>query len=183
MDMIYGVYMVMRAEVVTLGDRKAFECDLLGDNNHKISLQIYIEHGSKEDLKRYEAIKPYAVKGTLLHIEFVCRWYNDGLQLCIATFKKATAFSCSFPYEPITANAYFSSNRGYWARYETCGEWVQFPGVIGLGGEACIPMGLQQTSGRPKLLSYLAAKESEYALTWVKRSQNLKELVKKLLCF
>jgi len=181
MDMIYGVYMVTRAGVVIKGGAVIFTCDLLGDDNHKLHCQIYFKQ-SKEELRRYEAIMPYMFKGALLHMEFVYRWYDDGLHLCLAAFKKAAAFRCGIPPEPITVEEYFNVNRGYLARSEVYGEWVQFPGVINLGGEVVIPMNLQ-ASGRPKFLSYLNAKESECALTWTKRTQNLKDVIKNLFCF
>ncbi|MDO8443137.1 MAG: hypothetical protein Q7S81_02695 [bacterium] len=188
MDMVYGVYMVTRAEIVIKPwdqkTQKVFECDLQGEDNHKLYFQIYFETGP-EPLKKYEAVKSYMVKGALLEIEFAYRWYNDGLYLCLATFKKASAFRCGSDslYEgPITAEEYFNVNRGYWVSYKTSGEWVQFPGVISLGGETVIPMN-PQTSEKPKFISYLAAKESEYALVWVKRSENRWEILKKLFCF
>ncbi|GEM_PF-3799834 len=185
--MMYEAYMVTRAEIVTKArgqeTQKVFECDLSGDNDHKLYLQIYFE-AEPENQNRYEAVKPYMVKGALLHMEFVYRWYNDGLHLCLATFKKANAFHCGrgADGDPITAEEYFNVNRGYWAGYGVCGEWVQFPGVISLSGETVIPMNLQ-TIEKPKFLSYSDAKKSEYVLMWVKRSENLKEMFKKLLCF
>ena len=188
---MYGTYMVTRAEVVadkkwiSEGAQRVFECDLLGYNDHKLSFRIYLSSSLPENLKKYKAIEPYMIKGALIHAEFVYRWYNDGLYLCLATFKKATAFRCdrsSMSGDPVSAEEFFNVDRGCWVTTKVYGEWVQFPGVISLSGEVVIPMNLQ-TSERPKLLSCLEAKKSGYAFTWVKRTREFKDRIKKLLCF